>query len=56
MAFVYNPDETPIQNATRGISDILQTIHNHPNDTPIEKIETDLEVISEILENAKIEK
>ncbi len=53
LAFVYNPDETPIQNATRGISYILQTIQNHPENTPLDRIEKDLQNINEILGKCK---
>lgn len=53
MAFLYDLDETPIQNATRYISQVLQTIHKHPEDVPIDKIEEDLEKIVAILENVK---
>lgn len=53
MAFLYDIDETPIQNATRYISYVLQTIQNHPENTPLDRIEKDLQNITEILEKCK---
>lgn len=53
MTFLYDLEEAPIQNATRYISYVLQTIQNHPEDTPIDRIEEDLQKIVRMLGKCK---
>ena len=53
MTFLYDLDEIPIQNATRYILHVLQTIHNHSEDIHIDKIEKDLQEIVSILGKCK---
>lgn len=53
MAFLYDLDETPMDNATRYISYVLQTIHDNPENTPLDRIEQDLQNINDILAKCK---
>lgn len=50
MAFVYNDEDTPTQNAKNYVGYIIQTIQNHPENATLERIEGDLQRLNEILE------
>ena len=53
MAFVYDGDESPLQNAKRHVGYIIQTIENHPENSSLERILADLKKLSTTLQNAK---
>jgi len=53
MAFVYNDDDTPTQNAKNYVGYMIQTIQNHPENSSLERIEKDLQRLNEILEKIK---
>jgi len=51
MAFVQNPDESPLENARRHVGFLIQTIENHPQNATQERILVELQRLAETLRN-----